>query len=40
VQVTTRCSPDPARAALYRDQRSAFNSTYHALESHLYRRTS
>jgi xylulokinase len=39
VQVTTRCSPDPARATLYRDQRSVFNKTYHALESHLYRRS-
>ena len=38
VRVATRCSPDPARAALYREQRGLFNKTYHALESHLYRR--
>jgi xylulokinase len=36
VQVTTHSSPDPTRAALYRDLRSTFNKTYHALESHLY----
>jgi len=38
VQITTRSLPDPARVALYRDQRSVFNETYHALESHLYNR--
>jgi xylulokinase len=38
VQVTSRCSPDPVTAALYREQRSAFNKTYQALESHLYHR--
>ena len=38
VQITTRSLPDPARVALYRDQRSVFNETYHALESHLYHR--
>jgi xylulokinase len=36
VQVTTRSSPDSARAVLYRDQRRLFNTTYHALEPHLY----
>jgi xylulokinase len=36
VQITTRVSPDAARAALYREQRSVFNETYHALEPHLY----
>jgi xylulokinase len=36
VQVTARSSPDPTTAALYRDLRSAFNETYHALESCLY----
>jgi xylulokinase len=36
VQVTTRSTPDPTRAALYRDLRSTFNKTYHALESQLY----
>jgi len=39
VQITARSLPDPARVALYRDQRSAFNRTYEALESHLYHRT-
>ncbi|HUW12071.1 MAG TPA: FGGY family carbohydrate kinase [Anaerolineae bacterium] len=39
VQVTTRAWPDPVRAALYRDQRSVFNKTYLALESHLYHRS-
>jgi xylulokinase len=38
VRVTTRSSPDPARAALYRDQKNAFNETYQALEPHLYPR--
>jgi xylulokinase len=38
VQVTTRSTPDPTRASLYRDLRSTFNETYHALESQLYRR--
>jgi hypothetical protein len=36
VRITTRSTPDPARAALYRDLRSTFNKTYHALESQLY----
>jgi xylulokinase len=36
VQITTRVSPDAARAALYREQRSVFNETYLALEPHLY----
>jgi sugar (pentulose or hexulose) kinase len=36
VQVTARSLPDPARAALYRDQRRLFNKTYHALEPYLY----
>jgi sugar (pentulose or hexulose) kinase len=39
VQVTTRASPDPVRAALYRDQRRVFNKTYLALEPHLYHRS-
>jgi xylulokinase len=38
VRITTGSSPDPTRAALYRDQRSVFNQTYHALEPHLYHR--
>ena len=38
VQIATRSSPDPAVAALYREQRCLFNETYHALEPHLYRR--
>ena len=36
VRVTTRSTPDPTRAALYRDLRSTFNKTYHVLESQLY----
>ena len=39
VQIVTRSSPDPARAALYRDQRTVFNQTYQALEPHLYHRS-
>ena len=38
VQISTRSSPDPAKAVLYRDQRLLFNKTYHALETHLYGR--
>jgi len=38
VRITTRSLPDPATAALYRDQRSTFNRTYETLESHLYHR--
>jgi len=36
VKATTLSRPDPTNAALYRDLRSTFNETYHALESHLY----
>jgi xylulokinase len=36
VHITTRSTPDPTRAALYRDLRSTFNKTYHTLESQLY----
>ena len=36
VRVAARSSPDSARAALYRDRRSAFDKTYHALEALLY----
>jgi sugar (pentulose or hexulose) kinase len=39
VQIATRSSPDPERAALYRDRRCVFNETYQALEPHLYHRT-
>ncbi len=38
VRVTALTSPDPATAALYRDQRSMFNETYQALEPLLYQR--
>lgn len=38
VQITSRSIPDPATAALYRDQRSAFNGAYQLLEPHLYGR--
>lgn len=36
VKITTRSTPDPTRVSLYRDLRSTFNKTYHALESQLY----
>jgi sugar (pentulose or hexulose) kinase len=36
VQVTTRTTPAPTTAALYRDLRNTFNKTYHTLESQLY----
>ena len=39
VQISTRSSPDPERAALYRDRRRVFNETYQALEPHLYHRS-
>jgi xylulokinase len=38
VHISDQSLPDPSRVALYRDQRSMFNQTYHALESHLYHR--
>ena len=40
VRIVTQSIPDPATAALYRNQRSLFNETYGALEPHLYHRSS
>ncbi len=37
VRLGSRSSPDPVSVALYRDQQSMFNKTFHTLESQLYR---